>query len=33
MKNMKDMLEEAEKNPSLVAEKQAEAKKGKKGKK
>ena len=30
-KQMKEMLEEAEKNPNLVAEKQAEAKKAKKG--
>jgi hypothetical protein len=31
MRQLKEMLEEAEKNPNIVAEKQAEAKKGKKG--
>lgn len=31
MKQFKQMLDEAEKNPGIVAEKQAEAKKAKKG--
>jgi hypothetical protein len=31
MKQFKEMLEEVEKNPNIVAEKQAEAKKAKKG--
>jgi hypothetical protein len=31
MQQMKQMLEDAEKNPNIVAEKQAEAKKAKKG--